>query len=184
MAENTISNAVLKVDTKDEALVYKLIVDDIQNPKFQLPHTEISGKVQNNLVDYSLQLKDIKDKERYLISGTLKAENGTNEINLDPNTLLLNYESWKISQDNLIRFGKKGIYADDFQLSKNGNSIQIQSQSELPNAPIAIDFKDFDIKTITSMVEKSDLQMSGKINGNALIKDTTTDSAFYFGFEY
>jgi hypothetical protein len=32
---------------------------------------------------------------------------------------------------------------------------------------LAIDFKDFDIKTITSFVEK-DLQMSGKINGNVI----------------
>ena len=66
--ENTITNAILKVDTKDKALVYSLIVDDIQNNKIQLPYTNISGKVQNNLVDYTLQLKDLKDKERYLIS--------------------------------------------------------------------------------------------------------------------
>jgi hypothetical protein len=177
-ADNTISNAVLKVDTKDQALVYSLIVDDIQNPKFQLPYTAISGKVKNNLVDYSLQLKDSEDKERYLISGTLKAENGNNEINLDHSKLMLNYESWKISQNNLILFGKKGIYANDFELSKNGNSIRIQSQSEKPNAPLSIDFNDFDIKTITSMVEKNDLQMSGKINGNALVKDLTKTPVF------
>lgn len=176
--ENTITNAVLKVDTKDKALVYSLIVDDIQNKQIQLPYTNISGKVQNNLVDYTLQLKDLKDKEKYLITGTLKAVNGNNEIILDPKNLLLNYESWKITQDNLIRFGKKGIYADHFELSKNGNSIRIQSQSENPNAPMVIDFKDFDIKTITNMVEKNDLQMSGKINGNALVKNVATAPLF------
>jgi hypothetical protein len=51
-------------------------------------------------------IKDAKDKERYLIAGTLKATNGNNDINLNPNNLLLNYESWKITQDNLICFGK------------------------------------------------------------------------------
>jgi hypothetical protein len=176
--ENTITNAVLKVDTKDKALVYSLIIDDIQNKQIQLPYTNISGKVQNNILDYTLQLKDVKDKERYLITGTLQATNGNNEISLDPSNLLLNYESWKISQDNLIRFGKKGIYADNFELSKDGSSIRIQSQSQETNAPIAIDFKDFDIKTITSMVEKKDLQMSGKINGNALVKNVNTAPLF------
>lgn len=176
--QNTITNATLKVDTQDKALIYTLIVDDIQNKQIQLPYTNISGKVENNILDYTVQLKDIKDVERYLITGTLQATNGTNEISLDPNNLLLNYESWKISQDNLIRFGKKGIYADNFELSKDGSSVRIQSQSANPNAPIAVDFKDFDIKTITSMVEKKDLQMSGKINGNALVKNISTTPLF------
>jgi hypothetical protein len=176
--ENTITNAVLKVDTQDNALVYSLILDDIQNKQIQLPYTNISGKVQDNILDYTLQLKDVKDVERYLIAGTLQAANGNNEVSLDPANLLLNYESWKISPDNLIRFGKKGIYADNFELSKDGSSIRIQSQSNNSNAPIGIDFKDFDIKTITSMVEKQDLQMSGKINGNALVKNVTTTPLF------
>ena len=176
--ENTITNAVLKVDTQDNALVYSFIVDDIQNKQIQLPYTNISGKVQVNILDYTLQLKDVKDVERYLIAGTLQAANGNNEVSLDPANLLLNYESWKISPDNLIRFGKKGIYADNFELSKDGSSIRIQSQSNNSNAPIAIDFKDFDIKTITSMVEKQDLQMSGKINGNALVKNVSTSPLF------
>ncbi|MFV8362380.1 translocation/assembly module TamB domain-containing protein [Flavobacterium sp. ZT3P35] len=176
--ENTITNAVLKVDTKDNALVYSFVVDDIQNKQIQLPHTSITGKVQKNIVDYTVQLKDAKDKERYLIAGTLKATNGNNDINLNPNNLLLNYESWKITQDNLIRFGKNGIYADDFKLSKEGSQISLQSQSQQRNAPLAIDFTDFDIKTITSFVEKGDLQMSGKINGNALVKNISTTPLF------
>lgn len=176
--ENTITNAVLSVDTKDNALVYSFVVDDIQNKQIQLPHTSITGKVQKNIVDYTVQLKDAKDKERYLIAGTLKATNGNNDIHLNPNNLLLNYESWKIAQDNLIRFGKNGIYATDFKLSKEGSQISLQSQSQQKNAPLAIDFKDFDIKTITSFVEKGDLQMSGKINGKALVKNISSSPLF------
>jgi hypothetical protein len=74
--------------------VYSFVVDDIQNKQIQLPHTSITGKSTKNIVDYTI--KDAKDKERYLIAGTLKATNGNNDINLNPNNLLLNYESWKI----------------------------------------------------------------------------------------
>jgi hypothetical protein len=58
---------VFKIDTKEDALVYNLVVDDIQNSQFQLPSTSITGKVQNNTVYYTLQLKDVKDVERYLL---------------------------------------------------------------------------------------------------------------------
>ena len=175
---NTITNATLKVDTQDKALLYSFVVDDIQNNQIQLPHTSITGKVEKNLVDYILQLKDAKDVERYLIAGTLKATNGNNEVSLGPDNLLLNYESWKIAQDNLIRFGAKGIYIDNFELSKDGSNIKIQSETDNQNAPIAIDFKDFDINTITSFVEKKDLQLSGKINGNATVKNLTKTPLF------
>jgi hypothetical protein len=46
----TITNAVFKIDTKEDALVYNLVVDDIQNSQFQLPSTSITGKVQYGLL--------------------------------------------------------------------------------------------------------------------------------------
>ena len=176
--ENTITNAILEVNTKDNAIVYSFIIDDIQNKQIQLPYTSISGKVEKNIVDYTLQLKDVKEKERFLIAGTLKSIEGNNELSLDPSNLILNYESWKIAAENLISIGKKGVYVGDFDLSKAGSHIVLQSESKAVNAPIAIDFKDFDINTITSFVEKNDLQLSGKINGNAKVKDLNTKPLF------
>ena len=168
---NTISNAVLTIDTQNNALTYNFLVDNIENPQIQLPHTFIFGKVENNIIDYTLQLKDLKNVERYVIAGTLKTANGNTEINLDPTNLLLNYEAWNLSEENLLRFGKNGIYANNFELSKAGNSIKIQSESEKPNAPLAVDFKNFEIETITNIAQKSTLEIGGKINGNAEIKN-------------
>jgi hypothetical protein len=176
--DNTVTNAVLDVDKQNNALVYNVRVDDIQNKLIQLPFTTISGKVQDNIADYSLLVKDIKDKERYQIAGTLKGSKGNNEISIDPKNLLLNYESWKIASDNLLRFGNKGFYADNFELSKQDSKISVQSESESPNAPIAVDFKNFKIETISSMFEKSDLQLSGNSNGTVLVKNANQSPIF------
>lgn len=176
--ENKISGAVLKIETIDNAMVYSLIVDDVENASLQLPYTNLYGKVENNIVDYTLQLKDLKDKERYLIAGNLKSSNGNSDINLNPTNLLLNYEKWNLSEENLIRLGKNGIYINNFNLNKGTNSIQLQSQSERTNAPLSIDFKEFEIETITNIAQKSDLQIGGKINGNALIKDLQKSPIF------
>ncbi|HLF52898.1 translocation/assembly module TamB domain-containing protein [Flavobacterium sp.] len=173
----TISNAIIKVDTKEEALVYNIEVDNIVNPQMNLPYTNLSGTVKDNIANYTLQLKDIKDKERYLIAGNLKASGNNTEIKLNDN-LVLNYDSWKMDADNLLRFGKSGIYANAVDLSKDGSAIHIQSQSEKPNAPIAVDFKDFKIETITSIVQKDSLVMGGRINGNALLTNLTKSPVF------
>ncbi len=175
---NKISGAILKVETIENALVYSLVVDDVENTNLQLPHTNLYGKVEKNIVDYTLQLKDLKDVERYLIAGNLKSSNGNSDINLNPTNLILNYEKWNLSEENLIRLGKNGIYITDFNLNKGTNSIQLQSASEKQNAPLSVDFKEFEIETITNIASKSDLQIGGKINGNALIKDLQKSPIF------
>lgn len=176
--ENTISNAVINVDTQDGALAYNLFVDDLHNPSFQLPYTNVSGTVKDNTVSYALVLRDIKNEERYVVAGVLRSTGGNTEIALIPDNLKLNYDNWAIDPNNLIRIGDSGIYANAFELSKDGSSIKLQSQSEAPNAPIEAGFKDFRIETITSMVQKDSLLIGGRINGNALVKNLQNSPVF------
>lgn len=176
--KNTITNAALAVKTEEKALDYSFIVDDIQNDQFQLPYTAITGQLKDNVAAYNLQLKDLKDVERYAISGTLKSGDGSSEVHLNPENLVLNYEPWQVAAENLLRFGTTGIYANKFELSKSGSSILVQSESEKVNAPLNVNFKDFKIETISSIVEKSDLQISGNINGDANIKNLKGDPNF------
>ncbi|PWA10623.1 translocation/assembly module TamB domain-containing protein [Flavobacterium laiguense] len=175
---NTISNIILKVDTQDNALVYNLDIDDIESPNYKLPYTSLTGKVKDNTIDYHLLLKDLNDKDRYSIAGTLKTAKGNSEFSLNPENLLLNYENWKITDDNLIRLGKDGIYAHDFELNHKGNNLKLQSESEAPNAPLSIDFENFEIETVSNMLGQRNLQMGGKINGNALLKDLNKKPVF------
>ncbi len=169
--ENNITNAIIKIEKIDNSLVYNFFVDDFQTPQFQLPHTTLFGKLEDDVLDYNLQIKDLKDVDRYYIAGKLTTSNAISKIILDPNKLLLNYENWAISPENKIRFGKSQLFVNNFELSKTGNSIKIQSQSEKPNAPIKVDFKDFQIATILNIAQKAALQIDGRINGNAVVKN-------------
>lgn len=175
---NTITNAVVAVDTKDKALTYNVLVDNLENPQLLLPYTVIFGKVEDDIVEYTLLLKDLKNVDKYTISGTLKSKNGNSEINLNPQNLLLNYEAWNLSEENLLRFGKNGIYANNFNLNKDGKSITLQSESDRPNAPLLLDFKDFEIETITNIAQKSNLEIGGTINGNARLQNLQKSPLF------
>ena len=166
-----ITNAIIKIDKVENSLVYNFFIDDFQTAQFQLPHTTLFGKLEDNILDYNLQIKDLKDVDKYYVAGKLTTSNAISEIILDPNKLLLNYENWAISPENKIQFGKNNLFVNDFELSKTENSIKIQSQSEKPNAPLNIDFKDFQIATILNIAQKKELQIDGKINGSATVKN-------------
>ncbi|MBC7439050.1 MAG: translocation/assembly module TamB, partial [Flavobacterium sp.] len=174
----SITNGSIKIDKKDKILLYNLSVDQVKNAQFEIPKTSISGQVANNVLDYSLLVKDFKNKDRYQINGKLQDKNGGDEISFDPKKLLLNYESWAIADDNRILFANKGIYVTDLNLSKEGKVIKLQSKSMETNAPLAVDFKNFEIKTISNIVKMKNLEMDGTVNGTALLKNLTSKVLF------
>jgi autotransporter translocation and assembly factor TamB len=174
----TISGGVLTINTQDDALNYSLTIDEVQSEQFLLPQTNITGVVRENLLSYRLQILDRKEEEQYLLAGELRAANGGTEISLDPENLKLNYESWNIAVDNVLRFGKGGIYADNFVLSNNGGSIALQSQSEAPNAPLDVELENFQIQTLTNMVQKDELKIGGTLNGTAQLRNLATNPVF------
>lgn len=175
---NTISNANVIINTKDNALVYNASIGEIKNTQFHLPNTQIEGNVKDNILAYKLQLKDSKAKDQYLVAGTLKASNGTTEIHLLPQNLLLNYEKWTLSEDNSIRFGNQGIYANHFTLRNNNSILELQSQFEGINARLKVRFTDFNIETISRIVQQESLAFGGLINGNILLENITKQPIF------
>jgi hypothetical protein len=70
-----------------------------------LPPPLLEGAKQYGLL--YLAVKRCKGCRKILALWNAKASAGNNELRLDPNKLLLNYESWKVDADNLVRFGTK-----------------------------------------------------------------------------
>lgn len=175
--DNIISNATLKLDTQENALTYNLVVDDIQNSSFHLPFTTVFGKIENNSIEYDVQLKDEKKVDRYLFAGTLINKDGNSEVTLKNDNLKLNYEEWNINENNLIKIEQTGIFIRDFILTNGNTKLDIQSENTNPNAPVEITFKDFELKSITSIVE-SNFEWDGKMNGTTKISDISTAPVF------
>jgi sulfur relay (sulfurtransferase) DsrF/TusC family protein len=174
----TISGGVLAVNTQDDALNYSLIIDEVQSEQFILPHTSITGALKEDLLSYRLQIMDRKEEEQYMVAGEMRAANGNTEISLNPDGLKLNYEPWNIAVDNILRFGKDGIYANNFKMSNDGGSLNLQSQSEAPNAPLDVKLDSFKIETLTNMVQKDELKLAGTLNGTAQLRNLTTSPVF------
>ena len=174
----TISGANLKVQNEENALAYNLVIDEVQSESLLLPHTTLTGNVQDNIVTYKLQIQDKKEEEQYMLAGQLEAKDGNTELKLDPDGLKLNYEPWNIAVDNLLRFGKDGIYANNFEMSSEGGSLKLQSASEASNAPLDVELDNFKIETITNMIQKDELKIAGMINGKAELRNLTTSPVF------
>lgn len=175
---NTVSGGNIDISTQKDSLTYSLVIDEVQNEQFVLPHTSITGNLKDNTLTYRLQVLDRKDEEHYLVAGELRSKENNTEISLYPEGLKLNYETWNVAEDNVIRLGKDGIYANNFELTNEGSTIKLQSQEDVPNSPINVELDDFKIETFTNMIQKEELKLSGTLNGEAELRDLNTNPVF------
>lgn len=172
-----ISNGALNVETQDDALLYELSIASIQNEGITVPKTQVTGKIEDSKVEYELNVKDVDDKDRYNISGNFEEKNGASEISFNPQEFLLNYDKWNIKADNLIRIEPQGILVDNFEIQNKNQVFSVQSETPSAQAPIAVDFKNFQLETLTSIVS-SNFEMGGEVNGGATVANVTSNPVF------
>jgi hypothetical protein len=177
-ANTTISDGKINVETKNNSLEYQVSVATIEGAQFKIPFTSLSGKAENNILSYALQVKDKDKKDLYFIAGELRHEDSKNIIKLNAENLVLNYDKWNINPENSIEFGDKRLYVNKFYLDHSGNELKIQSQGNLNNSPLHVDFVNFKMETILNMVKKEDLGVQGLINGSVVFENVMTNPIF------
>lgn len=177
-AANTIADGKINIEAKENGLEYNASFGTIENSSLKIPFTSLSGKIENNILDYALEVKDAKEKQQYFISGNLHHQDSKNSFRIDAENFVLNYDKWNINPENLVEFGGKRLYVNKFYLENAGNELKVQSQGDQDNAPLQVDFVNFKIETIMNIVKKDQLLMQGLINGNALVENVMTKPTF------
>ena len=167
-----VNNVRLVINTGNNALNYSVTADEIKaSSSVDLLNTSISGSVQNNKLNISLQVQDAAKKERYRIAGVFSILPNEYQFSFLQNGLLLNYTPWAVNADNALQFGSKGILAKDFTINNSNQILSVNSSSAEMNSPIAVNFKNFHIETLTRLAQQDSLQVGGVINGDANISD-------------
>jgi hypothetical protein len=175
---NTISDGKINIEAKGNALEYQFSVATIESGQIKVPFTSLSGKVENNVLSYALEVKDASKKQQYFIAGEWRRDNAKNILKIDAKNFVLNYDKWNINAENAIEFGDKRLYINKFYLENSGNELKIQSQGNPNNAPLKVDFVNFKIETILNIIKKDKLLMQGSINGSALVENVMAKPTF------
>ncbi|SFH21235.1 Family of unknown function [Pedobacter insulae] len=173
-----IDSTRLAVNNTAQKLSYDISVKAVQSSSIALFNSQINGAAANNQLDVNISLRDRQRKDKYVIGGIFKSLNQDFSFSIDPNKILLDYEKWIVSPQNYIQFGKSGILANEFNLSRGGQLLSINSISSTPNSPLRAEFKNFEIETLTKFAETDTTLVGGTINGTVDVKDLMTTPKF------
>jgi hypothetical protein len=151
----------------------------ISGSSFNVYATTLDGNIQNNNIAFTLNIKDQHAKSKYILSGNLNQSSPKKYVfSLSPDSLLLNYDKWTVNAENKIQYFNKDINAQNFVLSQGTQQLSVNSAGEGINEPIKVDFKDFEIETLTGFVQSDSLMAAGLLNGSATIKNIQTQPTF------
>jgi hypothetical protein len=173
-----IDTTLININNDNNKLDYALTVKALQSPSVSLFNTEVSGEAASNILGVNIFLRDRQRKDKYVIGGNFQSINKDFKFTLDPQKLLLDYQKWVVSQDNYIQFGASGILVNQFQISNSGQSLSINSNPTQPNAPLSVEFKDFQLETLTKFAETDTTLVGGRLNGTANVKDLASSAKF------
>jgi hypothetical protein len=177
---NVIDSLNFNAGTRNGALAFQTSWGQLKNgTALSIYATTLDGTLQNNTLDFTLNIKDQNAKNKYHLSGTLNQPSLNNyAFVLKPENLLLDYEKWTVAADNKIQYFNKDIHANNFVLSQGNQQFSVNSLAASGNSPLKIDFKNFNISTLTGFVQNDSLMVNGLLNGNAIIKNIQTQPTF------
>ena len=141
--------------------------------------TSLDGSLQNNKLTFTLNTKDSKSVNKYTLSALLDQPTVNNyNFTLKPENLLLNYKKWSVNPNNSIQYFNKDVTATNFILSQGEQQLSLNSLGNGNNRPLSIDFKNFNLSTLTAFAQTDSLIVNGILNGNALVKNLQVQPTF------
>lgn len=176
--DQAIRQLKIAADTKDTALDYSIDVAGAGKMGFQIYQSSLRGYLAHNKLVAAIELKDSKNKDRYLLGGEASQVNNGIKFAFNADSLLLNYERWDVSQDNYIQYDSTGPFIHHLRLSSDEQLLTINSAEESGTAPIGAEFDNFRIKTLTSFAEQDSLLLDGLLNGKLQVKQVLTNPVF------
>ncbi|AXY72681.1 translocation/assembly module TamB [Paraflavitalea soli] len=177
---NEISNLALTANTNEERLQAVVTIDGVKvGQSLNVYGASLRANLADNKINFALNTTDVNGKDKYHLEGLLsQPTKGVYEFSMRPDSLMLNYQPWLASNDNVIRIDSTNITARNFWLSFMDQRLTIQTREDQQGQPLGVEFSRFRIATLASFIQKDSLLADGELNGNISFTNITKAPVF------
>jgi len=170
-----IKSVVFSTNSDSIALNYNIFLDSVSMDTMLVHRLELNGSLRRDSVLSNVMLFDSVGKTKYLVGASFfSPPNREYVIKIDPNSFVLNYVSWAVDPNNLIRITPDGIRARNVVLKNQREQIALASLPD--SSKLKVSFRELNLNYLTSMVT-SDQLVSGLLHGDVVV-DQSPDGAF------
>jgi len=185
----TVRNGNVNIASKNERINYDVKFDTLNYASNTFYGTRLNGSAANDSVLISVITQDNKAKDWFGLKASLYVKNKNYSFRLK-DSLLLNFERWRVASDNYISYSPSGLIIHNFVITSDTSKISVNSRQETPNSPIDVAIDNFNLKSVSSIVNNDTVFVSGIMDAKLEVSDlnkklpaftgnlTVTDLAF------
>ena len=165
---NAITNLNVTANTTQSGLQIKANIARLKSGNsFDIYNARLTATALQNNIDFSIGVDDQNSRNKYFIAGLLtQPATGVYAIKLKADSLLLNYQKWTVTPDNVITISTNSISASNFVLRSGDQRLSINSQAGAGQQPLLVNFSNFKLATITGFIKADSVLADGLINGD------------------
>jgi len=125
----------------------------------------------NDSLSFNIATDSKDDYGTAKIEGRAYASGDSLYLKFEPSEFFLNKYRWEIPSGNRFVLSKNYLFVRDFIMQSGDQMISVNSESEQTDQAINVMIKDFDLKMLGNLVNISEYEPGGKLNGIIAIKD-------------
>ncbi|MEO6541877.1 MAG: hypothetical protein ABIN74_12820, partial [Ferruginibacter sp.] len=169
-AQSALRNGSINLASKNERINYDIKFDTLNYAGTTFYGTQLNGSAAKDSILFNAITQDNKAKDWFGLKASLYAKDKTYSFSLK-DSLLLNYERWEVARDNYIKYSPEGLIIHDFMISSDTSTIFINSRQEIANSTIDVLIDNFNLKSVSSVLNNDTVFVSGVMDANLEVND-------------
>ncbi|MCX6143637.1 MAG: translocation/assembly module TamB domain-containing protein [Ignavibacteriales bacterium] len=169
----------VKVTSDADLLLATLKVGSIADSTFRVTNLQLAGKAGHDSIDVALKSTRSDGSTKMLLAGVFNSVPDGYKLRFNKDGIVFQNLPWNVPSDNYLLFGKNKLVAHNVVLRGAGQSLSLQSTDEKNLlSPLRIEFNDFDLATLSHVVERESGLLGGVLNGNVALQNLETKMTF------
>lgn len=162
-----VDSLVFGMSSTSKTLTATLNVSRLTAAGYTFFYPSVLAQATNNQLNISMQLANEANVQKFGLAGILKKIEQGYSWHLLTDGLMLNYEPWVVSPNNeLIYLADQNLELNNFKISNGQQSISANNTEE---SGAKVNFNNFTIENLSTIVFPEDQLISGLVNGSLFI---------------
>ena len=178
--EYILRNGDINIASKNERINYDIKFDTLDYAATTFYGTKLNGSAAKDSILLNAITQDNKAQDWFGLKASLYAKDKTYSFSLK-DSLLLNYERWEVAGDNYIKYSPEGLIIHDFMISSDTARIFVNSRQEIPNSTIDVLISNFNLKSVSSVMNNDTVFVSGIMDANLEVNDLNKEIPAFTG---
>jgi hypothetical protein len=167
-----------KLNGDSSRLGYYLSVQEMGSGSVSIPSLIAQGTVDRGIAEVEISSIDSNGFKNIDFSTQLQNDKDALKIAFNNSGFVLANETWSLPVDNYLISGKQGMLFHDLQFKNNQQVFSIQSVNSKFYDDIKLEFKQFNLASLSKIISKDTLIVEGIVNGNVILQASNGGHGF------